>query len=161
MKLYIEGNYDAFEILYQRHSPKIYGYLVKRLTSSYDANEVFQEVFGKLHAFRNKYKPKYPFLPWIFTITRNALIDHFRKKGKEFFDSAEMDKYPASQKEENMEALKEFPGMEGLNPREKDAIEMKYEKDFSFKEIAEILETSDSNIRKIISRGIQKLRKKA
>lgn len=159
MKMYVDGNYDAFEALYKRHSSRIYGYLNQRLSSTQEVNDLFQEVFTKLHNYRSKYNSKYRFLPWIFTITRNTLIDFYRKQGKSVFESREMDNFAANDCEKKSDlSIEEVPGMASLKKREKEIIKMRYEEDRDFREIARIFETSESNIRKIISRGVAKLR---
>jgi DNA-directed RNA polymerase specialized sigma subunit len=48
--------------------------------------------------------------------------------------------------------------LEVLPQFQKEAIELRYQKDLSFSEIAKHLETSPSNVRQLISRGIKKLK---
>ena len=47
-----------------------------------------------------------------------------------------------------------------LSEKEKSALKGRYYSDKDFSEIAQILKTSESNTRKIISRGLKKLRTK-
>ena len=46
-----------------------------------------------------------------------------------------------------------------LNKKQRQAIVLRYGEDFSFEEIALRLETSSSNARQLVSRGLKRLRK--
>lgn len=46
MKRYQFGEFEAFEVLYNRHSGRVFGYLCKR-TSRENASDLVQEVFLK------------------------------------------------------------------------------------------------------------------
>lgn len=83
MKAYGAGDMAAFEALYRRLSPKVYGYLKNRLGKKEDAEDLTQKVFAKVHRLRETYNPAYPVLQWLFVITKGILLDHgkaeFRK----------------------------------------------------------------------------------
>lgn len=80
MLAYVEDDMEAFELLYHRHKDRILGFLLARLRDRSEAEDVFQAVFTKLHRKRHQYRPEIPFLPWLFTLARNTLIDHVRKR---------------------------------------------------------------------------------
>lgn len=157
MTLYQSGDADAFEALYRRHSGRVLAYLQKR-TDSQAANDLLQEIFLKLHKVRHQYLAQYPFLPWLFAITRNALVDSFRlKESRVSEETKETLEFAApahgSTWTENLvEALQSLPA------RERRAIELRYQSDWTFEQIASEMKTSQVNVRQIISRGIRKLR---
>ena len=70
MQVYINGDIEAFQALYQRHKGRAMGYLNARLANQEEAEDVFQDVFTKLHRYRFKYEQDVPFLPWLFTIVK-------------------------------------------------------------------------------------------
>jgi RNA polymerase sigma-70 factor (ECF subfamily) len=158
---YQAGNCEAFEILYRRHSPKVLQYFRKR-TSREIAADLMQDVFMKLHKARAQYSRQYPFLPWLFAISKNALFD-FLKSTKSSAEAVSIDyetlSLPSSIPvdtglELNLSAaIKELP----LNQRR--VIELRYLNDWSFEEIAKDTKTSPENIRQIVSRSIAKIRK--
>ena len=78
MSRYKFGEYPAFEELYRRHSGRVYGFILKRVKSRERAEELFQESFLRLHRNRSRYNDSLPFLPWLFTIARSAMIDGVR-----------------------------------------------------------------------------------
>ena len=161
MERYKNGSMDAFEELYGRHKAKVYGYLSKRVRSRFDRDEIQQNVFLKLHRCRHSYNRSLPFLPWLFTICRNIMIDFLRskeaKEGKLVPDDGIIDTLASAEKEASKIDTLE-PAMARLNEDQREAIRMRYGEDFSFEEIAERLDTSVPNARKVISRAVKKLR---
>lgn len=160
MRLYQNGVSNAFEILYARHSGRVYAYLCKK-TSTVQAADILQEAFLKLHGKRDRYSSEYPFLPWLFTIARNALFDHCRlgeTKIAQRSNSSALESIldlPASDRSSTdgvVAALQALPSVQ------KRAIELRYLTEWSFEQIAAEMKTSPSNVRQIVSRGIKKLR---
>lgn len=79
---YRDGDVRAFELLYARHKGPLYRYL-QRLCRDMDvANDVFQEVWGKVIASRERYEPRAQFNTFLFRIAHNCAIDYFRRTGK-------------------------------------------------------------------------------
>lgn len=161
MRAYAKGDMKAFRLLYQRHKARVLGFLVSRLKSQVEADEVFQEAFLKLHSHRFKYREEMPFLPWLFTLVRNAMIDHIRKqktRGKylqlssEEVDSA-LDEHSADQ--DIYEAISE---LSSLSADQQQMLSMRFNDGLSFAEVAEYTKVSQPNARKIVSRAILKLR---
>lgn len=156
MLAYQNGNGDAFTILYSRHSSRVYGYLLKRLKTKPQADDVFQNTFLKLHNTRFSYDPSLPFAPWLFTICRGVLIDHVRKqqRSQEVPLTEEVENVPS----EASKAEPEIPSLEGLNSQQREVIDLRFHGDLSFEEIAKRIETSPANVRQVLSRAIRKLR---
>ena len=149
------GNSEAFEMLYARHSPKAYGYLKSKLFKKNHVDDVFQESFLRLHKFRTKYDPAFPFLPWFFTICRNAMVDYLRKVTREKEVISEITEPGAIVSVAHKTALEE---LSGLSRSEANVVNLHYLQGYSFNEVAEILKIKSSNARKISSRAIEKLR---
>jgi RNA polymerase sigma-70 factor (ECF subfamily) len=151
MLAYIDGDMEAFEALYGRHRGRIFGFLLARLKDRSEAEDVFQAVFAKLHRKRHQYRQEIPLLPWLFTLARNTLIDHVRKRDAEgkhvtvsetavaSYAAPASDTSPIHAAVAELSRLNESQGL-------------------TFAEIAEQMQTSAGNARQIISRAIRKLR---
>ncbi len=155
MEKYCEGEVMAFELLYQRHKSRVWSYLKKRVKDEHAVNEIFQGIFMKLHRKRDLYSPNHLFIKWLYTICRSELSDYFRKTEKFTELKGDIESDAEVQAEENRIDLDNFSD---LSANEKKAIELKYYSDKDYEEISEILKTSNSNARKLVSRGIKKLR---
>lgn len=162
MLAYANGDMEAFEALYHRHKQRIFGFLLKKLKNRTEAEEVFQTTFSKLHVARKNYRQDIPFLPWVFTIVRNALIDHIRKRDayQKHVTTSELavETYSEQVGSESPNHF-EVTGLSSLTETQRQALEFRFNQGLTFAEIAEQLQTSAENSRQIISRAIRKLRK--
>lgn len=162
MTLYQGGDIEAFNCLYDKYKSLVYGYLCNRVNMRTDVDEIFQDVFLRLHHSRLRYKNEYPFEPWLFAVLRNSLIDYYRKKRKEYKDVPldNLETTPSTLQVEdkhNLDGL--LPEDANLSKSQRQAIELRYGKDFSFEEIAHRLETTPANARQLVSRALRRLRK--
>ena len=161
MMAYADGNMEAFQALYQRHKNRIFGFLLSKLKNQSEAEEVFQTVFSKLHIARGKYRQEIPLLPWVFTIARNALIDHIRKKDtyrKHITTSEAVVEAYAEPSSDNSSDSLAIAELSSLTTTQRQALEFRFNQGLSFQEIAEQMQTSADNSRQIISRAVRKLR---
>jgi RNA polymerase sigma-70 factor (ECF subfamily) len=155
---YQGGDIMAYEVLYVRHSPRIYGYIRKQIGEGLAA-DALQETFIRLHSSRHLFNQELPFLPWLFTITKNICTDILRKEAR----------YPKTVllNEEIVASIASMPDsnewlevmMEKLSSTDQQqAIRLRYFQDWSFEEIAEKLKTTPTNSRKLVSRGLKQLK---
>ena len=69
------------EQVYLQYSGKVMGYLQARLHNRATAEDLCAEVFEKAIRKQDSFDPeKSSVSTWIFTITRNTLIDHYRRQ---------------------------------------------------------------------------------
>ena len=72
-------NYDMEEIYMAFHG-KMMGYICARLRNRAEAEDICSDVFEKVQRKLPEYdRNKAAIGTWIFTITRNSVIDHYRK----------------------------------------------------------------------------------
>lgn len=161
MVAYVDGDVRAFEALYERHKGRVFGFLMRKLRDRDEAEDVFQMTFAKLHKGRHKYQQNIPFLPWLFTIARNALIDHFRKKGtyeKHVTLSTETVDAYADLPSENSLIEASFTQLSKLNESQRQVLELRFNQGLTFEEISQMMQTSTDNARQIVSRAVRRLR---
>ena len=69
------------EQIYTAYYSKVMGYIAARIRNHADAEDLCADVFEKIQRKLPDYdQSKAAVGTWIFTITRNTLIDHFRRK---------------------------------------------------------------------------------
>ncbi len=158
MQAYQNGNNGALEVLYRRHSAKVYGFLRKKLKNQALVDDVFQATFMKLHKSRSHYDPSFPFIPWLFTVCRSAMLDSLRKKERIQEDLNETAVLQAEAPVDEISAASDLPDMSQLPQPQREALELRYKEDLSFEEIAKRLETSPANARQLVSRAIKRLK---
>jgi RNA polymerase sigma-70 factor (ECF subfamily) len=81
---YIEGNEKCLEILIERHKKNIFGFIIKRVRSRELAEDIFQETFFKvIRSLKSGlYNEEDKFLQWVIRISRNMIIDYFRRDSR-------------------------------------------------------------------------------
>jgi len=76
------GDAMAFDELFRRFSPRIYG-LVYNMTSHHeDANDLVQDIFSKAYRSIKGFKGKSSFYTWIHSIAVNMAINFLKKRGR-------------------------------------------------------------------------------
>ncbi len=80
MLAYSGGDIAAFEIIYQRHSARLYRYLLRQCGNADDAQELLQDVWTNLIRARRRYEVRARFSTYLFRLAHNRMIDHYRRR---------------------------------------------------------------------------------
>lgn len=126
-----------------------------------DALDVVQEVayrsFKKIDTLK---KPEY-FKTWLIKITISCATDCLRKNKKMVQLRPEYEEFIGSAGEDIPLSLSLHQLLDELNEDEKGIVILKYYEDYSFKEIAELLNIPLGTSKSILYRALDKLRKQA
>jgi RNA polymerase sigma-70 factor (ECF subfamily) len=79
MLRYARGDLRAFEVLYQRHRGGLYRYLSRHTHHPEAANDLFQEVWSKVIASRDRYERRAKFQTFLYRIAHNCFVDYCRR----------------------------------------------------------------------------------
>ena len=79
MARYIDGDAGAFDELFRRYEPRAYAYFIRRTRSSDRAQDLYQELFLRIHRARDSYDPTRAFTPWFFQIAHRLWVDDQRR----------------------------------------------------------------------------------
>jgi RNA polymerase sigma-70 factor (ECF subfamily) len=79
MLRYRDGDVAAFEVLYQRHNNALYRYLLRLCHHRDTAEDIFQDVWGKIIKSRQNYRPTAKFSTFLYRVAHNCFIDHVRR----------------------------------------------------------------------------------
>jgi RNA polymerase sigma-70 factor (ECF subfamily) len=79
MARYSAGSAASFAELFRRYEGRAYAYFLRRAGSESLAQDLYQELFLRLHRFRDRFDPGRPFGPWFFQIAHNVLADERRR----------------------------------------------------------------------------------
>ena len=155
VKNYIQGDNKSFEILLNRHKSKVFGYIMSKVKNKDIADDIFQDTFIKAINSLKKgtYNEEGKFLPWIFRIAHNLIIDHFRRiktqklvnqrEDYNLFDFIEDGSLTAEKKIIKKEIFNDLNRLIDLLPdSQKKVLKLRYYEDKSFKEIAELCDIS-------------------
>ncbi len=165
----VSSDKEAFVKLYNIFFDAVYNFVFYRLRDVDSVDDVVSEIFLKVYSHLNDFdRSKSSFKTWLFTITNNAIIDHVRRyyrnrtvSWSNYFDTLSLDE--ENKPEINLiideEKKQLLAAIDELNETEQQVIQLKYWFEFSYMEIAEILNLTYANIRIIHFRAINKLKK--
>ena len=74
------GDPHAFEELYERYLPRVYGFARKRLANQADVEEAVQDVFFAVFSSLESFRAEGPFAAWVLGIARRVVANRFKKK---------------------------------------------------------------------------------
>ena len=163
MLRYKDGDIAAFETLYRRHNDALYRYLLRLCRHRESAEDIFQEVWGKIIKSRDNYRVTAKFTTFLYRVAHNCFIDHLRRNkrhanGLEFDvdqhagsdDQPDMDTERLLAKERLAKALLDLPD------EQRDVFLLHEEAGLSIDEIASVTgskrETAKSRLRYAVSK---------
>lgn len=76
----LTGESEAFETLYERYLPRVFGFVRKRLNNRADTEECVQEVFIAVFSSLASFRGEGPFAAWVLGIARRTVANRFKKK---------------------------------------------------------------------------------
>ena len=148
--------------IYTEYSGKVMGYIRARVRSSSDAEDLHSEVFEKILRKIEGFDPEKASLnTWIFTITRNTVIDHFRRtKPTEELDENLSDNIELDECLLNSETLGELAAALRKLPQQlMDIIVLRYYDGKPLTEIAEMMHLSYGAVKLRHQNAVQMLRR--
>lgn len=75
-----EGDGEAFSQLVERYRRPVFGYLVRSGVAELDRDDLFQEIFIKIHQSAHQYDAERPLHPWLFTVVANTVRTYLRRQ---------------------------------------------------------------------------------
>ena len=79
--LALQGGEDAaLDRLIEKHRSAIKAFIFRMVGDATDADELAQETFVRAYFQIGNYRPKAPFVAWLYQIARNLCRDHFRSR---------------------------------------------------------------------------------
>jgi RNA polymerase sigma-70 factor (ECF subfamily) len=167
------GDSLAWEDLVHRFNRRIYNICYRFSGSGEHADDLTQEVFIKMYKTLSTYDvERGAFMTWVTTITRNLLVDHFRKsKQDRVTDSIDAGTSPdedsltladqledggprpdeVQKKRQVAELVHE--GLQKLSPELREALILRDLQDMDYREIATALKVPEGTVKSRINRG--------
>jgi RNA polymerase sigma-70 factor (ECF subfamily) len=163
------GDRRAFETIYDRYAPAVFGLALKMLRDREVAEEIVQEVFWRVWQRAGSFDCKRSFAPWLFGIAHNACIDELRRQRMRPQSIRGDDEYSllsmipddtdvselalhVEQRRSVAEALQQLP------VEQRQALTLAYFGGLTQPEIAEQVEAPLGTVKTRIRLGLQKLR---
>ena len=162
MKRYIEGDSAAFDQLFSRYEQRAYAFFLRRTRSEDRAEDLYQELFLRIHRSRSSYDPTRPFAPWFFRIAKRLLIDDvrraFRSREVSLLEAGAIS-VEADDPEQHVACAESADrALEQLSAEERRVLVSAKVEGVGYAELARELGKSTDAVKKLASRAIQRLR---
>jgi RNA polymerase sigma-70 factor (ECF subfamily) len=130
----------------------VYRFIVKNIRHTEDAQDIVQSAFEKLWVNRAQVLPEKA-KSYLFTVAYHQMIDHIRKSNKmPLSDEASIPHQPINQAQTELKALL-MRAVNELNPTQKSLVLLKDYEGYSYQEIAEIMNLSESQVKVYLHRA--------
>jgi len=161
----IQGDENAFRLLYELYSSRVYNTALSYTKIPEDAEEITQDVFVKIHKNASKFQKKSSLSTWIYRITVNTSINFVNRKNRfKIFKSQSSTSTPIEFNHpgvllENKEgAALLFKVIEGLPTNQKTAFILSFIEDLPRQEVAQIMNTSLKSVESLLQRAKKNMR---
>lgn len=146
VEAYRNGDETAFEELFERYRRRMFHFCLRLLQNRESAEEVFQEVFLRIHTKLHGYRSKERFAQWLFTVANHACVDELRKRKRMrwlLFSNEPHERLDESDLEADLSRsrLREeiVRKLQGLDIQQRQVFLLRIDGDLMFREIAELL----------------------
>ena len=158
-----KGNRKAFNVLFEKYSPKLYFYTLKTFKNRIDAEEIVQDTFLKIWETAHRIDEHKHFNTYLISIAKHLICDRLRHKAVEQKYSRYMSHFSSEfySIEDKLESknLKEslLADIENLPSQQKEVLLLK-SKGYDNNEIATYLNLSKRTVETHINRAFKFLR---
>ena len=171
------GDASAWEDIVRLYNRRIYNLCYRFTNSADDAQDLTQDVFIKLYRTLGSYDvEKGAFTTWLTTLTRNLLVDHFRRSRQDrvtdSIDGTSREEEDALSISDRLEDPRPSPddrlasketqkmvqtALARLSPELREAVILRDLQDMDYKEIAGTLRVPEGTVKSRINRGRMEL----
>jgi RNA polymerase sigma factor (sigma-70 family) len=160
----IAGEIDKMGILYEKYKRPVYAYFFKLTRGDNQASEdLVHTVFYRVIRYKTSFTGQGSFAKWLFRIAHNAGIDYHRKirhaNNYKFEAMAtQTSVYENNDLEKDEQSATLEKAMSKLKPYERELIILGKVNCLKYKEIADILNMTENNVKIKIFRALRKLK---
>jgi RNA polymerase sigma-70 factor, ECF subfamily len=162
----LQGDGSAWEELVRRHTRRIFNICYRFTGNSTEAEDLSQEVFLRVYRTLASYRSAYGgFATWMTSVTRNLLIDHYRRTKRDRITDSLDDKMAimenkesAGRRPDQQALLGELSGqvqaaLTRLSPELREAVILRDLQQLEYAEIRQVLEVPEGTVKSRINRG--------
>jgi len=155
VRLALEGSSRALEELWRRYRQRLFFFIRRRVGVEQDAEDLLQESFIKARRYLNRYDHKYRFSTWLYTLSNQLILSHFRRRKMESMpvDLPFSGPGPAELAEADSLSETVWTAAARLPEKQFSVIWLRYVEDMSLREAARVMKVSEINARVLLCRA--------
>lgn len=158
------GDLQKTSLLFERYHRRIFNFLAQLSDDKDVADDLTQNVFLRLIRYRNSFREDSRFTPWIYQIARNVYSDHYQMAKKKHLPTVDIDNVSDVLPDDSDGAVIEekelllHRSMALLTEEQRELLILTRFQHMRYEEVAQIMDTTVSNIKVKVHRAIGKLR---
>jgi RNA polymerase sigma-70 factor (ECF subfamily) len=133
-----KGNTQAYQLIVQKYMQTAYYIALGFVHNHQDALDLSQDSFIKAFRKIKSFDTGRPFFPWFYRILKNLCIDHFKRVFHRSEIPLEESLFVSQEKEDKEIKAALWQGINKLPFEQKEMIILRYFREYSYQEIAEI-----------------------
>ncbi len=163
----LRGDGPSWEELVRRHARRVFNLCYRFTGNATDADDLSQEVFLRIYKTLPSYKATSgAFATWLTSVTRNLLVDHYRRTRRDrLTDSIDdenapqlEEKHSSAHTPDKIAELGELSaqiqvGLAQLSPELREAVILRDLQGFEYGEIQNVLQVPEGTVKSRINRG--------
>jgi RNA polymerase sigma-70 factor (ECF subfamily) len=159
---FLAGDRDAFTLLVQKHQKSLYFFVLRQVRDADEAKDLLQRAFLKAFQGLAGFRRDAQFRTWLYRIAINLTHNYIRDRAK-FRDYDLGDQvHPATPPPELITAREDWQRLQAavarLPPKQRLTLELRVFEELSFREVAEILSTSEGAAKVNYHYAVKKLK---
>ena len=149
-------------LLFERYHRPLFGFFYHLGSDGDTSEDLVQTVFYRMLKYRHTFTGEGKFTTWMYHIARNTHADHYKQQKKSRYDSfARVEE--VAEKAEPVEEPTEYislleRALHLLSADKKEVLLMSRYQGLRYREIADILQCSEANVKVRVFRAMQDLR---
>ena len=170
IKQVLGGDADAFEHIVKKYEKKVYNLALRYLKNRDDALDLSQEVFIQVYNNLAQFRGDSQFSTWIYRVTYNKCVDMLRKTQKlrrnvvmstddeNFFETRDCRASIEEDYEGRETLVTVMKIIDTLPSEQRDVVILRYIKDLSYSQIADVLEIAEGTVKSRLTRARLKIK---
>ena len=160
-----KGDLDKLGLLFERYNRPLFSFFYRMSKEAEICEDLVQSVFERILKYRDSYTGEGKFTTWMFSIARNAHIDHYRKQQRQGI-AVEIDEERLKlnqdetkviiNKKEKKELLER--ALDQLDEDKREIVILSRYEGLKYKEIAEIMGATEGAIKVKMFRAMKELK---
>ena len=162
----LTGDEAAWETLVRTHTRRVYGFCYRFTNKDSEAQDLTQEIFLRVFKSLKSYRSdEGAFVTWLTRLSRNLLIDHYRRTRQERVTDSIEEQLPMIEERtagaarpdtilagrEASEALQ--AALQRLSPDLREAVILRDLQEMEYREIAGVLKIPEGTVKSRLNRG--------
>ncbi len=162
----LQGDGSAWEELVRRHSRRIFNICYRFTGNRTEAEDLSQDVFLRVYRTIGSYRSAYGgFATWMTSVTRNLLIDHYRRTKRDRITDSLDDAMPVVENKQSSARRPDEQALLGelssqvqsaltkLSPELREAVILRDLQQLEYSEIQTVLSVPEGTVKSRINRG--------